>query len=289
MTGLKVIKQCILFLLLVVVFSGCSTKKRIIIIENDKAVKNLQVLDTVSSLANELKEGRYVFETLKGNYKEFIVSDIVEDFDILDYEALTNNKCEGEDFDGSRRPNVKTTPSRAVLQKDVSIIQLLNELKKSERRLCKGISKSYDERVPEEEQNIELLELYLYTFSRQRDEDYHLIVGTTSNVETSIFFNIEVSALPKIGNYGYEKIKKVRETFENEFQLVGVCKPSWNYYNNDFRPAPRKISIKGSLFYDPEHCTESKLARTGPQKWKKDIRLSTAWEIHPVTYLEFLD
>lgn len=250
-----------------------------------------KIKDTVTSLGDDLKPGTYVFKTLKGNYFLFDVSNEQDSIDhdsssnknVNSIEVNDNPMCEGPDFDASYRAKVKYTPSRKEI-KEENASTLLAFFKKNHDLMCDDRANLPDDRrLNQEDKNVRV-KVYLYTFKRQGDEDYHLVFGTTPNINTAKFFNCEISGLSPSGTYGRSKLVDARNTFEENFGIQKKCARS--YYTNDFRSAPRPVILEGSLFFDGEHCTHYE--DNGPQNWK-ELEVTIAWEIHPITSIEFLE
>lgn len=134
-------------------------------------------------------------------------------------------------------------------------------------------------RVAEEKQNVHIKKAWLYTFKREGDEDYHVIIGSTANKNTATFFNIEISGLPATGTTGYTAVKSARKEFKNFFfGLNSSCQSS---YAPGFMNNPVEIEVTGSLFFDKLHFDGKQSIGTGIAKPK------SYWEIHPVSKIAF--
>jgi hypothetical protein len=247
--------------------------------------------DTLTSLAADLPAGDYIFKTIKGGH---ILMSVSTEEDTLSLakglvphtiEALADKQtCNTDVFEGSERATVKTTKSRAPLETNVDAAKLFKALAQTEKNDCANRSTFRDtQRKPVENRNVKLNTVYLYTFKRQADEDYHLVVGSTASLATAYFFNVEISGEPPAGVNGRTEIVQARADFEHYFGIEEAC--ARTYYAKDFRKDPIPVRITGSLFFDAHHCTTFRAS--GPQKWT-DIVLQTAWEIHPITAIEFL-
>lgn len=257
------------------------------------AIKELGVLDTVEVLGTDLKPGKYIFKSPKGGYFKFTFSaedDNTKSFGTsesasISEQALSNPACDGPDFDASYRAKVKYTPSRSPLELKVNPNTLLDYFVSTHEDMCehkRDLEK--DKRLDIENRNVQLKKVYIYTFKRQGDEDYHVIFGTTDDISTAKFFNCEISGLSPSGTYGRDKLIDARDSFESYFGIMDKCATS--YYRNDFREQPVPVLLEGSLFYDGEHCDHYE--NNGPQKWK-ELEVSIAWELHPITKIEFLE
>ncbi|HMK26357.1 MAG TPA: hypothetical protein VK483_10030 [Chitinophagaceae bacterium] len=260
--------------------------------ETEKMTPAPQVLDTVEAIDRNFAPGRYAYKTPKGNYYTFDVNsdsagsaDEEKEMTITDARAVANPPCNHDVFDASNRLGVKTTSSTSALETDMNPKTVFSQLMRDEASLIERFTFPLNQREQIENRNVEFKKIYIYTFTREGDEDYHLIVGTTANPRTAFIFNIEISGKPPhAGSVGRANIVKARKDFEDWFQINGTCRTG--YVNNDWRSQPVPIWIKGSLFYDEEHGKT--FARNGPQNWP-GIKLTTAWEIHPVTFIKFYD
>jgi len=248
--------------------------------------------DTVTAFNKSLDSGTYVFKTRLGNYFVFDVSNeadsISNEIEIDSIGAMLdgkkNKECEGPKFDGSYRKIVKTTPSKKKLEKNLNPKNLFSDLIRLEEVMCDNKAQlKEDKRKVEEDRNVQFKEVFIYTFRRQRDEDYHVIFGTTSDVKTALFFNGEISGTSNRTSHGHNLLNAARKDFEEYFGIGDSCANS--YYKKDFRRSPFPVKLTGSLFFDGQHC--SNFTRTGPQNWT-NVKLQSAWEIHPITHIKFL-
>lgn len=189
--------------------------------------------------------------------------------------------CDSWTFDGVARRAAKTKIVDAPIEAFATVDDLLAELEKTSDAMMreKGIKGSrcyYSDRVTEEKRNVRIEKAWLYTYARQNDEDYHLIIGSTPNIKTAKFMNVEISALPETGG-DVEKLKKVRTAFFESLFSDGDI--DCEKYKNWFR---LEISVEGSLFFDIGHKVT-----TCPAMIKKHGNLATIWEIHPITSITF--
>jgi hypothetical protein len=127
------------------------------------------------------------------------------------------------------------------------------------------------DRVSEEQHNV-VVTGFLYASTKESDNDFHCIVGMAPN-QTKRLVNVEVSGLPPSGA-DRARIKAARDQFKEFF---GDHLPGAGKYTK-FNP-PIKVRIAGSIFFDVDH----KAGKIGPM----GFRPKTAWEIHPVTDIEF--
>lgn len=246
--------------------------------------KELAIVDTLYQNEKAVAAntpGRYIFISNKGNAFEFTVAGVEDEQIEADESDADNRACDNTFFDGSNRMNVKTNASRAALKTNVNPTRLFETLRNNSQ--LESLLFPEDSREIIEQQNVEFKSVYIYGFSRQRDEDYHLIIGTGPSPSTSYFFNAEISAVPKETNsVGRKKIIKARQDFEDWFRINDQCRTG--YKNNDWRRTPVPVLIRGSLFYDKQHAAA--VHNLGPQSWP-GIKIGSAWEIHPITEIVF--
>jgi len=111
---------------------------------------------------------------------------------------------------------------------------------------------------------------WLYWVGSQSDNDYHCILGDTSELSSqTVFMNAEVSGLPTAKSK-QQAFVKLRENFR---QLIATAP---NKKGAFVTPVP--VRVTGSLLWDGEHRNPNNV---GPKK-PVDIRPKKAWEIHPI-------
>lgn len=188
----------------------------------------------------------------------------------------TNKPCEAEEFDGSQRGEAKISISTAPIERFSNLSDFLRKLPSDQEMVSKvGRNKN---RITEEKRNV-TVDAWLYTFSRQSDEDYHLIIGTSNNKETASFINVEISGLPSKTTPSYEILDKARLQFKNYMKDFQRCRGG---YVGEFINKPVFVRITGSLFFDSHHYTPN-YSNIG----HKNLKPKTYWEIHPITNIEF--
>jgi hypothetical protein len=141
-----------------------------------------------------------------------------------------------------------------------------------------GIGRGVDvDRVRQEKLNVSVRAV-IYTFKKESDNDYHVIIGDPPGTPGRKFLNVEVSGIPDIGTDGNrDRLVRVRKAFKEAFQL-GDDGPG--RYNPLHPPVP--VRITGSLFWDVEHPPPHTV---GPNF----AAPKSAWEIHPISDIEFID
>ena len=184
-----------------------------------------------------------------------------------------NKRCDSEYFDGSYRKEQKLSESHSSLQQYATITSLKNTLQ-ADAFMATIITTSSAPRTAEEDRYVRVKTAYLYCYSKQTDEDFHVIIGNTKTASaTTKYFNVEISGLPPDASPAFADIQAARSSF---LAIADTHLCSSGYY---FFETPLKIELKGSLFFDKEHFGDD----IGPAS----ARPTSAWEIHPVTYLRF--
>jgi hypothetical protein len=184
-----------------------------------------------------------------------------------------NKRCDSDNFDGSNRADAKISISPSTLQSYSTIRSLAGTLPGKDL-MVDSISGTNMPRIPSENRNVTIKKAYLYAYSRQTDEDFHVIIGTTKKASaTTRYFNVEISGLPPAGHPSFDILNAVRNAFFLE-ATDNLCASGYFFYIN-----PLKIEVSGSLFFDRQHAN----GLIGPAS----ARPPDAWEIHPVTSLVF--
>jgi len=182
------------------------------------------------------------------------------------------NECENARFAGLSRSKVKTSIVSGNLHTYNTLLQFLNTLPPDVDMevVIDALDKPWKDRAIQEIKNATLKNIFLKAYKREDDNDYHLILTDSSG---TLFFNAEVSALPGTSAASYQNLKTVRTGF-NSFPGELSC---GNYVKFD---TPIKIiKLTGSIFFDTDHAAGT----VGPT----GFRPRTAWEIHPVTFIQF--
>jgi hypothetical protein len=159
------------------------------------------------------------------------------------------------------------------------LIKSLTPDKVMKNRVPKITTGPTSDRVAEEKRNIRV-RAFLYAASREKDNDFHLIIGRDPDKGPEMYMTMEISGLPPANNAAFKKslpkLKAARNAYKKFFKdnLPGL--------GYEFPDPPIPVEIEGSLFFDMTHATGSK---PGP----KDLRphIPTIWEIHPITKIEF--
>jgi hypothetical protein len=128
-------------------------------------------------------------------------------------------------------------------------------------------------RLPEEMRNVATT-AWVFFAKKENDNDYHLIIGSTADLETADLMNAEISGLPPHDSRSFSTLEDARNEFES---LFGDELRSGGY--TQFTPT--HVRITGSLFYDIDHPAGA----VGPRGHAP----TSAWEIHPVTSITPID
>jgi hypothetical protein len=188
-----------------------------------------------------------------------------------------NQPCESETFDGSDRKVAKTSIAPGVFKDYSTLAEFILSLPGDDAMGAPHIATgSTSNRVAKEKHNVHILKAYIYTYTRESDEDYHVILGTTDKASTAKFFNMEVSGLPNTTASSYTKLKATRDAFTGFFNIHGCV----SGYVPIFNP-PVEVEVSGSIFFDALHYTHHNTI--GPSGYHP----ASYWEIHPVTGIVF--
>jgi hypothetical protein len=217
--------------------------------------------------------------TSKKTGKTFQILHLAEKDDELEkFEAPTGGlgAASPDNFHGTDRKAAKTSISNGPTQTFADLAALFDSgLLLPDKQMTKhhpAISKAEtSDRVDEEQHNV-VVTAFLYASSKEPDNDFHCIFGAAPDKPPQ-FLNVEVTALPLNGD-AKAQLKTVRDKFKEFFGPDNL--PGSGY--NKFDP-PIPVKITGSIFFDIDHPAGA----VGPT----GLKPKTAWEIHPVTDIEF--
>ncbi len=180
-----------------------------------------------------------------------------------------------DNFHGTARKAAKLSIASGTRQDFSDLAAVLDSLTPDEEMRAKNISKEADSgRLPEEQKQVTVM-AFLYASSRESDNDFHCIVGRDPN-QSPRFMNVEVSALPPSTSQFFVALRTARNQFKTFFTTSGDALPTQGYEKYD---PPIPIKVTGSLFFDVDHVPPA----VGPVGMKPE----TAWEIHPVSDIQF--
>jgi hypothetical protein len=186
--------------------------------------------------------------------------------------ALTA-RADPDRFLGTDRKAAKTSiaPGDIEIFEDIAALRAtLADDKKMTH--APGISEAEDnERTRLEKRNVRV-RAFLLAAAKEKDNDFHLILGPQDGGDTDVMMNSEVSGLPEDGPF-LAQLQTVRDMFKAQF---GANLPGRAY---DLYDPPIPVQVTGSLFFDLDH--RGGTVGPGPDK------PSTAWEIHPITQITF--
>jgi hypothetical protein len=187
----------------------------------------------------------------------------------------------GDSFKGTARKAAKTSIAKATIKNFADLKDLLaslpsEQVMKSLKPPIKDTSTS--DRVAQEKRNIRV-RVFIYAASREKDNDYHLILGRDPEVLPEMYMTMELSGLPPQSHPSYKKLKAARDAYKDFFANHPDGMPGKSY---DFYDPPIPVEIEGSLFWDASHV---KGTRPGPQSLKS--RMPTIWEVHPISKIIF--
>lgn len=187
-------------------------------------------------------------------------------------QRIKSNECINNRFAGLSRAKPKTSITGGSAFSYTSLFNFLKTLPEDEdmEAVIDDLDAPWRDRAVQEMKNVTLNNVYMIAYAREKDNDYHLIL---TNAEKTLFFNVEISALPANASSGYAALKAVRQKFE---QFPGSL--NCGRYTRFSEPVLIR-KLKGSVFFDSDH----KAGTVGPQ----GFRPQTAWEIHPVTDIQF--
>jgi hypothetical protein len=179
-------------------------------------------------------------------------------------------------FRGKDRAGAKTTLADGTMEVFDTVEQLIATLPKDSdmKNHTPAIERDSDDRASEENRNVEV-QAWIYAIKYEEDQDWHVIAGSDpSGKET--YLNTEISGLPR-KNAGQEppahkRLLAVRNAL---VKILDDDPPGPGSYRIYKDPIP--VVIQGSLFFDVDHPS-GKVGPTG-------MRPSTAWEIHPITFI----
>jgi hypothetical protein len=185
-------------------------------------------------------------------------------------------------FKGTSRRAAKTSYVEGVAPETFTAISALRatlvpEAQMQALNIPWGSGSQDSDRTDPEKRNV-VVTAYIYAFKKETDNDYHVIIGDAPGAPGTQYLNSEVSGLPQQEGPQRQKLQGVRTKFKSEFG-IGSSGPAT--YEEPEQPV--KVRISGSLFYDMDHSPPRDYVGTG------DYQPMIAWEIHPITAIEFLN
>ena len=224
--------------------------------------------------------------TSKKTGRVYAISDTGEseahEKDVRPFNPLAKGIDPLNSFTGKARRVAKVSIANAPMEDFDSVTDLLagpNKLKSDSSMIALDIPHGSDsDRVAAEKRNIRV-RAFLYAFKKEGDNDYHVIIGDPPGTPDLRYFNVEISALPTDEDgptaEAKAKLKAARTTFKSFFALGESGPGSYQKPN-----PPVEVIVAGSAFWDADHPPPNTV---GPSLHKP----KTAWEIHPITSIEF--
>jgi hypothetical protein len=181
-----------------------------------------------------------------------------------------------DNFNGTARKAAKLSIATGTVESFTDLGDVLDSVIPDATMRGKNISKTADSgRLSPEEERVVTVTAFLYASSKESDNDFHCIMGRDPS-QPARYMNVEVSALPPSGSASLAVIRAARNQFKVFFTTNGDGLPTAGY--DKFNP-PIPVKITGSLFFDVDHVPPA----VGPTGMKP----KSAWEIHPVSDLQF--
>ena len=190
---------------------------------------------------------------------------------------LLRGAAASEIFNGKFRAEAKTSYSKGRKEQATDIESLLKKLptdvqmtNEHPELIAKDKNhQNHQPRIDREQRNV-TVKAWMYWVGHQGDNDYHVILGNTSQLTSAtVFMNAEISGLPPVGS-NQQPFVGLRSTLKSTL----AAHPN----KNGAFVTPLPVGITGSLLWDGEHRNPNNV---GPKK-PVDIRPRKAWEIHPI-------
>ncbi|MBC7776883.1 MAG: hypothetical protein H7246_15730 [Phycisphaerae bacterium] len=190
--------------------------------------------------------------------------------------------CVTSNFAGVVRKNAKTIPHKGWAKSFATLDKLVgwlpsDSLMAHHEPPIRGGSDS--KRVAEERRNVKIKRAWLLGVYREEDNDFHAVLCNRSKYDnTALLFSIEVSGLPErssVSRCTYRKLENARKKLISRLGDLR-CGNTFLFPQNGL-----PVQIKGSLFFDSQHA--------GQTHGRKGLNPNSAWEIHPVTKIKWLD
>lgn len=184
----------------------------------------------------------------------------------------------GDNFEGTARKAAKLSIADAKIEEFDDVKDLIESLtpdKKMKNHVPKIKTDAKSNRVAAEKRNIRV-RAFLYAQSREKDNDFHLIIGRDPAASQEMYMTMELSGLPPANSASFKKLKAARNAYKKFFKND---LPGFGY---EFPRPPIPVIIEGSLFFDMNHASGSK---PGPKDLRS--RMPTVWEVHPITKMIF--
>jgi hypothetical protein len=183
-----------------------------------------------------------------------------------------------ENFQGIARKNAKLSIGSGPVETFSDLKDLISSLPSDNAMINRTppLTDSPDSgRVNEEQRNVRV-RCVLYAASRQRSNDFHLIVGRAPGAQPEMYMLVTVSGLPESNDSTFPQLSAARDSFKTFF---GMDTPRFTY--GMYEPGI-PLEVEGSLFFN---VSFAKRTRPGPGGLK--AKMPTLWEIRPITKIVF--
>lgn len=209
--------------------------------------------------------------------------------------TTTNGPCSASGcpdhcrFDGKKRVDAKTTISTNPNKKYATVKSFLSSFADHHPDAdMPAIIAGSDGRVALEDFNAEIKKAWLFCYSKESDEDYHLVIGSKADRDDpdNRFMIVEVSGLPVPSADSRSTLETVQNDFTTLKGTPNTCSSGYIWFGDGNQPI--KITVKGSVYWDTEHWNKNlgHIGAHGPASLAD--RLTTVWEIHPITKIKKL-
>jgi hypothetical protein len=257
--------KSIVIAVVLVSFLSCKTEPF------DENNPSLEDLDTIKRLS-QMTTDKVIWND-NGVFRTVTLSEDIDPEEKNEEENSNRAATCSPNFSGVDRANAKKSFSTAASTTNYTFNSFRNTLQTDTFMRSLGIStSSTSARVAQENRNVYITTSYLYAIKRESDGDYHMIIGDLNNVALT---NCEASGYPSSSATSYTKIKAVRDAIVAKFGSEFCGGSSYT----KFSPPILIDVLKGSLFFDVDHAAGT----VGPT----GFRPTTAWEIHPISELQF--
>ncbi|MEK6409899.1 MAG: hypothetical protein AABN34_23495 [Acidobacteriota bacterium] len=188
----------------------------------------------------------------------------------------------GDNFRGTARKTAKLSIGNGAVETFKDLKDLIASLPAANqmRNHIPPITVSANSRRVNEEQRNVRVRCFLYCASRGDNNDFHLVIGRSPQLQPEIYMLTRVSGLPTRNSETFSRLRAVRDSFKSHFKNNQGGLPTHLSY--DFYHPPIPLDVEGSLFFNMSHARGSK---SGPVSLKS--RMPTIWEIHPITEIVF--
>ena len=212
-------------------------------------------------------------------YEEFTVGNSKEEQETRRKSHLA---CVSDIFAGKVRKYAKTVPHSGRAKTFSSIADLLewlpsdSSMKFHEPKIDRSEA---SQRVAEEQKNVLLKEVWLMAIYREDDNDFHLILCDQKEYDgEAALFSAEIAGLPDASTVSAKTMGEQMKVRNALISRLGNLNCGRTYI---LKKGGLPIRIKGSLFFDIHHA--------GQVHGRQGLYPKSAWEIHPVTELKWLE